>query len=302
VLAPLRALPADPAGNARAATSAAATSATAADRPIVVLLGASNLTLGLDCVIETARQIHGGPADFLVACGHGRSYGHRTVVFGRELPGIAECRLWPALRRYRRRRFEVFGEAPPVHALVTDIGNDIMYGTPPETIIEWVRTCLARLRALGGRVVLTSLPMPSIRRLTPTHYEWMRRIFFPDRRRTFDQAVADAHHVQALLESIAREDDEIALVEHDARWYGVDPIHIRSSWRSRAWRRILLGRRRWRERVRGRLRRPRLAEPDPARALYLAMLPPRRRTLLGWRHVARQPAGRLADGSTIAVY
>ena len=85
----------------------------------VVLLGASNLVAGLPRVVEAARSVWGGPLDILAAAGHGRSYGRSSRVLWRTLPGILSCGLWEDLAR-----------RPPAStaALLTDVGNDILYG------------------------------------------------------------------------------------------------------------------------------------------------------------------------------
>jgi hypothetical protein len=58
-----------------------------------VLLGASNLTLGLGTVLSTIRNPSPAPLDILAAPGHGRSYGATSRVLCRELPGILQCGL-----------------------------------------------------------------------------------------------------------------------------------------------------------------------------------------------------------------
>ena len=62
----------------------------------VVLLGASNLTRGISTVVGTARRLLGPMPHVFVAYGHGRSYGVRSRVLIRGLPGILNCGLWPA--------------------------------------------------------------------------------------------------------------------------------------------------------------------------------------------------------------
>src|SRR5947207_14876376 len=85
----------------------------------VVALGASNLTRGLRIVVSTARQTWGPDIEIFGALGHGRSYGADSRVFVRRLPGILQSGLWRDL-----------AARPPVptRALVTDVGNDILYG------------------------------------------------------------------------------------------------------------------------------------------------------------------------------
>ena len=105
----------------------------------VILLGASNVTRSMSTIVETAELVWGRPLDLLAACGHGRSYGRTSCVFGRSLPGILECGLWDELSRR---------PALPTAALVTDIGNDILYGAGVDQIAAWVEQSLIRLRGL----------------------------------------------------------------------------------------------------------------------------------------------------------
>src|SRR4051812_20775188 len=123
----------------------------------VILLGASNVTRSLSTIVETARRLLGHPLDILAAFGHGRSYGLRHRLFWRELPGIVECGLWEALE-----------QRPPsaAVALVTDIGNDLLYDVPVPDIAAWFQTCLDRLTRASARVVLTPLPLGSITTLS----------------------------------------------------------------------------------------------------------------------------------------
>ncbi|HEX5443564.1 MAG TPA: hypothetical protein VFW87_07035, partial [Pirellulales bacterium] len=116
----------------------------------VVLLGASNVTRGISTVVETACRVWGRPLDLLAAIGHGRSYGMKSTVLVRTLPGILDCGLWPAL-----------AERPPAHtaALVTDVGNDLFYGADPPQIAGWIEACVDRLAKLDAAVVMTRMPV-----------------------------------------------------------------------------------------------------------------------------------------------
>ena len=82
----------------------------------VILLGASNLRLGLGTILRVLTSHFDRPLTAFVACGFGRSYGQWTWAPFRGLPGIADCALWDAL-----------DDAPsrPL-ALITDIGNDLL--------------------------------------------------------------------------------------------------------------------------------------------------------------------------------
>ena len=110
-------------------------------RTRVVLLGASNLTRSFPQVVATARALAGEPIEVVAALGHGRSFGLRSRVLARSLPGIVGCGLWAALDGAPARARTL--------ALVTDVGNDIVYGVGVETIREWVETCVSRLEEHG---------------------------------------------------------------------------------------------------------------------------------------------------------
>jgi hypothetical protein len=87
-----------------------------------------------------------------------------------ELPGIAACGLWEALAR-----------RPPVPtaALVTDIGNDLLYDVPVPQIAAWVEACLERLSRTETRVVLMPLPLCSVATLSRARFLVMRSVLFP---------------------------------------------------------------------------------------------------------------------------
>lgn len=251
----------------------------------VVLLGASNLTRGISTVIETAWSLWGSPLEVLTALGLGRSFGMRSRVLGRELPGIRNCGLWDAL-----------GGLPsaPTAALVTDVGNDLMYGASVEEILGWVSESLDRLAAFDARTVLTLLPLESVADLSDWRYLLLRTCSFPRCRASRRDIVEAAQHLNAGLTSLAAE-RKITVVALRGDWYGFDPIHIRlKKWRS-AWSEILSP---WSDAP----ATASAARGSLTRWLYLRSLPPLERSLFGRQRRAAQPSGRLRDGTTIAIY
>jgi hypothetical protein len=105
----------------------------------LVLLGACNLARGLHTVMTLAERREGRPLQVFAAAGHGRSYGARSRVLGRSLPGILECALWDELLRQPKL---------PTRAVVADVGNDIVYGVTNDRILEWVEVRGRRLQRL----------------------------------------------------------------------------------------------------------------------------------------------------------
>jgi len=244
------------------------------------LLGASNLHLRLPVLIDDLRRGAGGPVEVLAACGHGRSYGRWSrLLFIRHLPGIVGCGLWPALE-----------QRPPLPtvALVTDVGNDLGYGERPETVAAWIETCLVRLAGQGAATVCTLIPLCSLEKLSAFRYYAARSILFPGRRVSRQTLLERARELDRHLRRLARE-HAARTIEPEASWYGIDPIHVRRRWRRRVWDLILAE---WS------LPQPRL-EPRPVR---LPLLGAAEMRLFGLPRQHPQPACRLADGTTVALY
>jgi hypothetical protein len=249
-----------------------------------ILLGASNLRRDLAIVLETGCRLSGQPLEVLAACGLGRSYGMRMPFLWRELPGITECGLWQAL-----------ADRPslPTAALVTDIGNDLLYDVPVPLIAAWVEACLDQLRQTGARIVLTPLPLCNLNTLSRRRFLLFRSILFPGCRLRYATVLERAFALDRRLRSLAQSWDAV-LSEHRPEWYGFDPIHIRRSRSPVAWLEILAP---WSDAA------PQETSPLPLRhGLRLGRLVPECRWIFGREQHGAQPCCRRADGTTLALY
>ncbi|RIK82130.1 MAG: hypothetical protein DCC68_07320 [Planctomycetota bacterium] len=259
---------------------------TTANRPRVVVLGASNVTRGISTIVETAQLALGGPIELYAAFGHGRSLGLYTRVLGRGLCSLLDAGLWRALDD-RPRPDASF-------ALLTDIGNDLMYEVPPEKICRWVEKILERCQSVARRVVVTELPLASIERLGPRRFAILRSVIFPRCRLALDEARRRAIEINDAVRRAARERGA-TVVAHDAAWYGLDPIHIRRREFARAWNAVLSA---WNVGDRGAA----LARGSLRRWIQLGLFSPEKRAFFGIERSRRQPAGALRDGSTVWLY
>lgn len=251
----------------------------------VVLLGASNLRRGISTVVETSCAVWGRPLDILATPGHGRSYGLRqSYVLARGLPGILHCRLW---RDWDDR------PPAPTAALLTDVGNDILFGVDVDRIEAWVTECLERLTPRVERIVMTELPLTNLLRMGPQTFLILRRILFPSSRLRYEEAMRQASELNERVKQLA-ERFAARLIAPQPSWYGVDPIHIRRRYMADAWRAILSP---WRDET-----APTITHDSLARWIYLRRLRPQRRTLFGFEQRRPQPAGRLRDGTRLSFY
>lgn len=257
-----------------------------------IALGASNVRRGFTQFVAVAERLAGGPAEILTAMGHGRSYGAWSSIPGRALPGIARCGLWDYLA----------GLPPaPTTALVTDVGNDLLYGVTPAALLAWVRKCVTRLRDAEARIVMTELPLGSLEKLGPRRYQFFRTALFPRCRITLNEMTRRALEVNEGVRALAQEYGA-AIEPLPADWYGIDPIHVRRKKIFSVWKKFLLA-------SGSDFALPTEAVTNTNRVslkwkshVALQLAAPADRRVLGFHQRHEQPCCRLASGTTVACF
>jgi hypothetical protein len=235
-------------------------------------------------LVSMLRGVLPGPIDVLAAIGDGRSYGRKSRFIVRELPGILECGLWPALEE--RPRTET-------RALIGDLGNDLVYGAEVGEIAAWIERILERLQERGAICSLVHLPLENIDRISNFRFKLARKVFYPGRKMELDELRRRARELDARMVELARARG-VALVPKRGDWYGLDPIHVLRRNREEAlatWLSPLAD-----HRADG---SPELSHADRS---AMRGLRPQRRRFLGRLQVRDQPCARLLDGTTISVY
>jgi len=246
----------------------------------VCLLGASNLTRGFRSAVRVARGNLGGPLEIFAALGRGRSYGTPSSFLGRELPGIGECGLWPALGRAGAER------ALPTFGLISDVGNDVAFGVPSPLLLEWIARGADRLAESEAHTTLVGPPLESVRGVSLGAFRFWSRLFFPGRGLDREHLLGTLEEVDGGLRELCAARG-LVFVEPAADWYGVDPIHVRHGAQERAWRAILAS---W-------------GQPEtPPWSGRVPLPAPLERRLLGLTLRRDQPAARLTDGSPLSIY
>ena len=249
----------------------------------LVVLGASNVTRSLATATRTVRHLWNEPVDLMVAAGLGRSYGSTSNVLGRKLPGILQCRLWDELNA-----------RPPrdTYAVITDLGNDIVYGFEPALIAQWLEACLERLSGCK-RLVITELPLETVNELGPWRFLLLRTLSYPSSRirlaGALEKAAALNEHVKQLA---ARYNGVVVRPSKD--WFGLDPIHIRARDWTRAWQKISA--------PLADEQRIAVAPPSWRQRLRIMRLRPYERHVWGLKQHQAQPARVFDDGSRISLY
>lgn len=251
----------------------------------VILLGASNLVLGFSTIVESARSMWGWPVEIMAAMGFGRSFGQNSWFLGRKIPGIFPCALWQDLR---------FRPPLPTAALLTDIGNDLLYGVSVDQLLEWIEGCLDRLADVGAETLVTQLPLSSLERVGEARFRFFRALFFPSSRITLPELKSSAELLdERLVEIGARR--KIPIISVSNAWYGFDPIHLKPGTWSHTWPTIMSG---WGSGGAETI----VPRGSSWRWAYLNCLAPAERSVWSLRRRCRQPCGQLADGTIISLY
>ena len=193
----------------------------------VILLGASNLTRSFPTVVATARATWGEPVEIMAAMGHGRSYGRIRRSSGEKF-----LEFFPA------HFGKIYKTRPPLPtaALVTDIGNDLLYGVPPERAARMGRAMprsARRGRRGDGRHAIAGWRASSDS--SEARFRFFRRLFFPRSTLTLADAQASwsssnqrtAHRTGRIAKNTGNSSVE--------SWYGFDPIHFKRRVECTAW-------------------------------------------------------------------
>lgn len=256
-------------------------------RSRVILLGASNLTFGFPLIVHQLRRWLPAPLQIYSAHGHGRSYGIWSYVGWYGMPGMCGCDMWDSL-----------DSQPPVEgptlALITDVGNDLIYGVDPDRIIDWVRVTMDRLDALNAKLVVTRLPLKSAFEMDAFKFELIKRVLFPGKTIGWPELKRRAILVEEMLAQTAN-DHGAALLSFDPEWYGIDRIHIRFSDQAKAWAKVFQA---W-----GLGQQDEFQPSDLRERWRLWMTAkPAHWQVGGWRRCCSQPCIRWPDGSQLCMY
>ena len=190
------------------------------NRQRVVLLGASNVAISWKPLLQILASGFDNSLDIHTAHGMGRSYISSSHFAWRRLPGIMESSLWDHLSASPNQS--------STKVLLTDLGNDLVYGRSAEDVYAVAKQCIARLLDHDPNcdIVVTRPPVDSVLDVSAWKYQAIRRLLFPKCSLSLPQVKSVTVELDDLMTQI-EDSFEITLIRPERSWYGFDPIHIR---------------------------------------------------------------------------
>jgi hypothetical protein len=122
--------------------------------------------------------------------------------------------------------------------VITDIGNDLLYGFSTEQLATWLEEVIYRLHQQQFNIVITKLPVESIESVGPFRFRLLKTFFVPGCRQSLEEIKEQSRQVNDSIVHIAKK-YQISVIEQPGSWYGLDAIHIRRSCLEDFWRRVV---------------------------------------------------------------
>jgi len=188
------------------------------DAPVLlVLLGASNLSRGCFAFARHMKAcLYPRSVEVLIASGPGRAYYASGGLLNVTYPPIDASDIFEVAQGKSESGYHVM-------ALVTDIGNDIMYGVSVEQVIETVQQVFARLQSMHAEIFYTALPVDFEKKDHPVRFCILRSLLFPRSSVTYDEATAGVTEVNRFLKESTGKYGH--LIPDMNRYLGFDKIH-----------------------------------------------------------------------------
>jgi len=184
---------------------------------LLILLGASNLSRGCFAFARHMKTcLHPRKLEVLIASGPGRAYYASGGLLNVSYPPICTSEIFEVAHNKSESGCQVV-------ALVTDIGNDIMYGVSAEQVIETVQQVFDKLQSLNAEIFYTTLPVAFEKGIHPIWFYILRSVLLPFSRVSYSEATAGIVEVNRFLKERAGSYGH--LISDMDRYLGFDDIH-----------------------------------------------------------------------------
>ena len=200
------------------------------DKILFLLMGASNLARGYSMFTRHISSCFGkNKTEFLNALGPGRGFCSRGGMFNFTYPPIQDCRILEVAKKKSCDTRAV---------LITDIGNDLMYGVLADTLIESLDGLIGRALQWDAEIFLTSIHVNLKKDVSPTMFFILKSFFYPGSSITYEEADLFIIKVNGYLEEKARQNERVYLISGMTSFIGMDKIHYSFLKTHLAWEKI----------------------------------------------------------------
>jgi hypothetical protein len=197
---------------------------------LFVLLGASNLARAYSALTRyLTKNIPQG--QFVNALGPGRGYCARGGLLNFSYTPIGECRVMKSAEKFSQK-------GGNVAVLLTDIGNDIMYGVQEQVLIQCLDGLIEKSLQWNAEVFVTSIHVDVSRDMGRTSFKLLKAFFYPKSSVTFEQADSAVKKVNQYLQNKSEQNKSVHLVSGLGEYCGMDKIHFSLLRSHLAWSRI----------------------------------------------------------------
>lgn len=196
---------------------------------LFLLMGASNLARGYSMLSHTlSKSLENKNSKFLNALGPGRAVCARGGMFNFTYSPIKDCRVIEKAEKETKK-------ASRTAVLITDIGNDLMYGISADTLIENLDEMINRMLGWDADIFLTSIHVDLKRDVSPRTFLFLRFFFYPGSKVTYEETDSFVVKVNEYLKEKSEKNERVHLITGMGSFAGLDKIHYSLSKTHSAW-------------------------------------------------------------------
>jgi len=198
---------------------------------LFLFLGASNLARGYFLLTHQLSRCLNKPK-FLNALGPGRGFCARGGMFNFTYPPIQDCRVIESAEKKLKNSMRTA-------VLITDLGNDLMYGVSADTLIECLDRMINRMIEWDADIFLTSIHVNLKKDVSPTTFLILRFLFYPGSKVSYEETDLFVAKVNEYLKDKSEKNERVHLITGMETFAGSDRIHYSLLKTHAAWSKVV---------------------------------------------------------------
>ncbi|MDC1152609.1 hypothetical protein OAT06_01265 [Nitrospinaceae bacterium] len=190
------------------------------ESPIVFLLmGASNLARGYSMLTHHLSEcLEKNKTEFLNALGPGRGFCARGGIFNITYSPIQDCRIIESAEKKSKKALHTV-------VLITDIGNDLMYGVSADTLIASLDIMIDEILKWDADIFLTSIHVNLKKDISPTIFLVLRILLYRSSKVNYEEMGLSILQINDYLADKVSKNERMHLITGLEAFAGLDKIH-----------------------------------------------------------------------------